>query len=314
MKEIFRCPKCSNLIEIPKKLEQESEYSKKCDNCENPYTIIKLEHNYIVDFKNALNSGKCECIREGHRECNFEPVSRQKLLKKIEERKSRYVNHLLNSNRYFEINDFLKFFFQFKIKKRSTSGENLKGLDVGCAQGEFATLFPKDMKIYGLDICPRKTRLIDSNDPEPFHDVLVLYDGTIPFTKNSFDIILALEIIEHLVNPRDFVLQLRDLLKKGGLLVISTPNLASYSNRISLLLGRGDGRVPLLKRIGIEFPTQSMHLRFFTMRSLKTFLQGLRFEIIKEKALFPFRRKISRVLETLAAGWCEDLLIFAQKR
>ncbi|MGO4221018.1 class I SAM-dependent methyltransferase [Lysobacter sp. TAF61] len=53
-----------------------------------------------------------------------------------------------------------------------------------------------------------------------------------------FDAIVALEIIEHLENPRHLLRQLRGLLPKGGQLVLSTPNIANPVSQ-SLFLRRG---------------------------------------------------------------------------
>lgn len=45
--------------------------------------------------------------------------------------------------------------------------------------------------------------------------------------KTSYDAIIALEIIEHLENPRHFLRECRSLLKPGGILILSTPNVDS---------------------------------------------------------------------------------------
>lgn len=45
-----------------------------------------------------------------------------------------------------------------------------------------------------------------------------------PFKKESFDSIVAGEIIEHLKRPFDFLCECRRILKKGGLLILTTPN------------------------------------------------------------------------------------------
>ena len=47
-----------------------------------------------------------------------------------------------------------------------------------------------------------------------------------PF-KNKFDVAVALEVIEHLDSPPDFLREVRSCLNPGGLLLLSTPNLAS---------------------------------------------------------------------------------------
>lgn len=50
---------------------------------------------------------------------------------------------------------------------------------------------------------------------------------SIPLPDERVDLVLALEVIEHLVNPDHMLREARRVLRSGGSLVISTPNLAS---------------------------------------------------------------------------------------
>ena len=64
-----------------------------------------------------------------------------------------------------------------------------------------------------------------------------------PYGLKTYDIILFTEIAEHLEHSALIRLlrrSIRDRLEDDGLLVLSTPNLASLSNRLKLLLGNGD--------------------------------------------------------------------------
>lgn len=54
-----------------------------------------------------------------------------------------------------------------------------------------------------------------------------------------FDAIVALEVIEHLENPREFLRQCRQLLRPGGVLLLSTPNIVCPASRV-LFLRRGE--------------------------------------------------------------------------
>ena len=54
----------------------------------------------------------------------------------------------------------------------------------------------------------------------------------------GFDAVMALEIVEHLENPRDVLRQIRALLPAGGQLVLSTPNIANPVSQ-ALFLRRG---------------------------------------------------------------------------
>lgn len=51
-----------------------------------------------------------------------------------------------------------------------------------------------------------------------------------------FDVITAIEIIEHLDNPRHFVRNLRSLLNDRGLFLVTTPNIGHWAGRIRFLL------------------------------------------------------------------------------
>jgi 2-polyprenyl-3-methyl-5-hydroxy-6-metoxy-1,4-benzoquinol methylase len=59
----------------------------------------------------------------------------------------------------------------------------------------------------------------------------------LPFSDATFDGVFAGEIIEHLVDTRTFLLEIARVLRPGGILVVTTPNLASFENRLRLLLG-----------------------------------------------------------------------------
>lgn len=63
-----------------------------------------------------------------------------------------------------------------------------------------------------------------------------LNDG-IPLEDDSVDVIIACEIIEHLTSPYAFMKEVRRVLKKDGMLILSMPNLCSLKNRLMVLLG-----------------------------------------------------------------------------
>jgi SAM-dependent methyltransferase len=59
----------------------------------------------------------------------------------------------------------------------------------------------------------------------------------IPLTDNSLDVVMASDVLEHLVETRSFVREIYRVLRPGGYAVVSTPNLASWHNILALLLG-----------------------------------------------------------------------------
>ena len=88
----------------------------------------------------------------------------------------------------------------------------------------------------------------------------------LPFTENAFDLILCLEVLEHLFRP-DLALQnMIHVLKPNGFLVISVPNIAWIGNRLLMILGFfNPGGSP---ETSFRAPWRDPHVRFFTKQSL----------------------------------------------
>jgi SAM-dependent methyltransferase len=59
-----------------------------------------------------------------------------------------------------------------------------------------------------------------------------------PADDNEFDVVIASEIIEHLMDTDEFLEELRRILPGGGRLIVTTPNLAFWVSRLRLLQGR----------------------------------------------------------------------------
>jgi SAM-dependent methyltransferase len=81
-------------------------------------------------------------------------------------------------------------------------------------------------------------------------------------------------VIEHLVDTDGFIQELRRCLKPGGHLIVTTPNLASFENRIRILLG--------FYPVWVDYRLQgSGHVRAYTPWILKKQLREHGFTILK---------------------------------
>jgi len=151
------------------------------------------------------------------------------------------------------------------------SGKNESVLDLGCGTGVFTKMLQQRHKIViGADIS--KTA-IKEGEKMGIKMVLVDLNERLPFPKNFFDTVTAGEIIEHIFNTSNFLKEISRVLKKGGKLILTTPNVASLARRIMLFFGIS----PFLET-EINSKTAG-HIRYFTKDSL--------FELLKKNGFKP---------------------------
>ncbi len=110
-----------------------------------------------------------------------------------------------------------------------------KVLDVGCGYGIFLRVLRDQMsgvEVYGIEVDPKVCERASINlDGAPVYCV-DLKEDTSPVPRNYFDAITLLDVIEHLEDPRIYLMRLAECIKPHGYLLLSTPNIESLNARI----------------------------------------------------------------------------------
>ena len=164
----------------------------------------------------------------------------------------------------------------------SLVGRDKAVLDVGCAAGDTASvLIERGCRVSGVDI--------DATAAEPARDLLeelvIANIDRSPLTEHfkaeSFDAVVFGDVLEHLSDPWTALRDSTTLLRAGGRVLVSIPNVAHAAVRLSLLGGRWDyTQTGLLDRT---------HLRFFTLDGVCELMEsaGLAIEVLRSTVLDP---------------------------
>jgi SAM-dependent methyltransferase len=104
----------------------------------------------------------------------------------------------------------------------------------------------------------------------------------LPVADGVADVVIMSELIEHLVDPDGAVAEVRRVLRPGGSLLLSTPNLAAWYNRGLLAAGIQPvfSEVSLNGVFGRPGRVVAGHLRLFTRRALTEFLTASGFRCV----------------------------------
>ncbi len=182
-------------------------------------------------------------------------------------------------------------------------GEGNRILELGCGLGQTGALLKKHGKaveVIGIELNPEVARSAQANiDHVICGDVERI---ELHFPENSFDYVVAGDILEHLIDPWAVLHRIRPFIKLGGYIVTSIPNIRNWRILVDLML-RDDWKYceeGLLDRT---------HLRFFTRSTIVRMLREAGYEIDLICPAFRFAPKSkSAVFDRISGGILEPFI------
>ena len=170
------------------------------------------------------------------------------------------------------------------VADRLTAGADLvcpvhKLLDVGCGDGSLILQLGGKVKLVvgvdrALSACQDASargftvQCADLNAPH------------LPYPDDVFDAVTCLDVIEHVLDPRHLLRELARVLRPGGFLVLTTPNIRAYWHILTLIRGR----FPLTS--GDPDGYDGGHLHYFTFRDVCDLLEEAGFDAMEEFGLY----------------------------
>jgi 2-polyprenyl-3-methyl-5-hydroxy-6-metoxy-1,4-benzoquinol methylase len=180
----------------------------------------------------------------------------------------------------------------------------LKVLDVACSRGYLGQrIKEKGNHVSGIEISGSAAR-----EAEKVLDKVHVFDIEQPWPdhlrQEQFDVVVLAEILEHVFDPVEVLKEVNTALKPGGVIVITTPNFMTWTNRLRFLFGN------------FKYQEQGMfdfgHIRWFTYYYLHQILLQSGFEITDERHII-FPGKLSFILKYWPSVFAFQFIVKVRK-
>jgi SAM-dependent methyltransferase len=200
-------------------------------------------------------------------------------------------------------------------------------VDLGLSRGLLLERFRRYERVTlgGIEIDPAEIERARSRGLEPLQVFVNVFDGNVmtarlPYEDAAADVVLAGEILEHVVDTESFLREIHRTLAPAGALVLSTPNIFWPKNRVRLLAGRYPDALEYRSRYGADFG----HVRIFGPDQLRELLAETGFADVAvignrigpistlASAPAPVARALDRLADRYPSG-SETLIAFARK-
>ena len=166
-------------------------------------------------------------------------------------KKSNYSLVNISNNLGYKDKTLIKILNDYGVSNRNC-------LDVGPGSGRWINFLKnnKSKNIYAVDISDKVIDINKKNCNKIFK--LDFEKKKIPLRNNYIDLVICLEVLEHIRQPDFLLKEIMRLLKKDSIAVFSIPNILSFSSRVRVVLG-------LLPTAIVSDPT---HIKFYRKKDI----------------------------------------------
>lgn len=160
-----------------------------------------------------------------------------------------------------------------KAVKESKSKNREKILDVGSASGWFISEISKkfpESKCFGIDIYDKGISYAKKKYPQIEFKVADAH--SIPYKDNFFNVVICTEVLEHVDDPWQVVMEIKRVLKRNGVAIIELDSGSWLFSIVWYLWRKSKGRI-----------WNESHLHSFNVKKLDKLINSCGFKIIRKK-------------------------------
>ena len=183
-------------------------------------------------------------------------------------------------------------------------------LDIGCGYGGLPALVGEHIgagEIHGIDIDPRVEE--EANSKGVKTTIQDADEGGLPFPDGHFEAVMTLGMMDYLVSFDGLIREINRVTAVGGRVLVTLPNLASWHNRLALLMGYQprDVEISSEKLVGVspgyKGETPAGHIHIPTLAAFTDLMDFHGFDTVKVTSGRPQQRSVASPL-----NWIDSIV------
>ena len=152
-------------------------------------------------------------------------------------------------------------------KPTNSTAQKLRLLDLGCGNGSLSNVMAaQGYEVVGFEESAQGVAIARQSFPNCDFIAGSIYNLPYDQLENSFDVVISVEVIEHLFYPKELVSAAKKCLKTNGRLIITTPYHGYLKNLVLAVSGKMDSHFLV--------DWDGGHIKFFSVASLQKLLKS----------------------------------------
>ncbi len=189
--------------------------------------------------------------------------------------------------------------------------------DIGCHNGVYTAMYAQVWGVEAIEGFDISDKALEAARERGFR--VFLWNAGMepcPVETERFDVLIAGDVIEHIVDTEFFVTEMRRILKPSGHVILTTPNLYYWLSRLKFLLAKTPWNYPgVSSQFKANRNINTEHIRVNGMREWSAFFEARGFKVVRTQGLAwvpptSLKRRFIRLIDMLMPNNASCLALF----